>query len=335
MSEHNFLISIIIPTRGNRPALLKRAVDSALSGHKPGEVEVIVIPNGPTRQWQHATNDLGMMPGVRVQPINDANVCAARNHGLSIANGELVRFLDDDDFLVPEIALRQYRQLLDSDADVSSYAVRIEDEFAHIHSTLLQPDTPDFVSGQLGPSRLQIPLAHVYRKSFIENLRWNEKYSVSEDILWLHTVASKCQVRWLKSPDIVGVWYQHKGSRLSYNYAAHKPYKITAESIIDTFENLSRQICINDIRRNAAAAGLWSCIHTAFYLHPLYWHSVARYALALDPDSHPDIDLYRLQKRHRPNPLLMEWLVLPKRFLNNFVRNLRSRFIGRDHVRQL
>jgi len=38
--------SVIIPTV-NRPHYLPRAVESALSGIKPGEVEVIVVPNGP------------------------------------------------------------------------------------------------------------------------------------------------------------------------------------------------------------------------------------------------------------------------------------------------
>ena len=166
------------------------------------------------------------MHGVCIQPINDANVSAARNHGMSIAGGELVRFLDDDDFLIPDIAVKQCKELQDSDADVSSYAIRIEDESRNVYSTLTQPVTPDFVSGQLSESRIQIPLAHVYRKDLIQKIRWNEKYSVSEDILWLHTVSQQCRINWLKSDDVVGVWYQHAGSRLSYAFLRMNPTKL-------------------------------------------------------------------------------------------------------------
>lgn len=38
------LISAVIPT-ANRPRYLPRAVDSALAGMNPGDVEVLVIPN--------------------------------------------------------------------------------------------------------------------------------------------------------------------------------------------------------------------------------------------------------------------------------------------------
>jgi len=105
--EQRYLVSVIIPTSGSRPALLKRAVESALAGHKADAVEVIVVPNGSNHNWRGAIDGLKPSRQVYVAPLDKANVSAARNYGLSIARGELVRFLDDDDYLIPDVAVKQ------------------------------------------------------------------------------------------------------------------------------------------------------------------------------------------------------------------------------------
>jgi len=312
-----------------------RAIESALSDFQCDEVEVLVIPNGSRDRWHQAIDSLPNYQNVHVYPIETANVCSARNYGLSKATGKFVRFLDDDDFLIPKIAVKQCKELWTSNADVSSYAVRIEDENNCTCATIAQPVTSDFVLSQLGPYRNQMTMSHIYRHSIIKNLKWNEKYNVSEDIVWLLSLAESQEVSWLKGDEIVGVWYQHTGPRLSYTKAANEPHKITAESILNAIEMLSRQGRINTGRKNAAAAGLWACIHKAFYFDPLYWHRVAMRALILDPDSHPDLNIYHSHLCNRLNPLLIEWLMLPKRTFNNLVRQLCGYLFGWDYVRRL
>ncbi len=107
------LVSIIIPTH-NRPHFLPRAVDSALAGMPAGEVEVIVVPNGPDESWKQSLLPYKHNSSVRVIPITAANANIARNTGLAAANGEFVRFLDDDDYLIPEGAVKQYALIKES-----------------------------------------------------------------------------------------------------------------------------------------------------------------------------------------------------------------------------
>jgi len=315
--------------------MLVRAVQTALEGFNLGEAEVIIVPNGRESQWREAVAKVEGLPDVHIYPITQASANAARNYGLACAKGSLVRFLDDDDFLIPEVAVKQCRELLALEADVSSYAIRIEDEDGKHCSMLIQPDTDDFMAAQLSPLRLPLPHPHVYKRSLIANLLWNEQYVVAEDIAWLHTIAHQTELDWVRSDDVVGVWYQHKGERLSYAYAAHEPNRITATSILDTIEKLQQQGRMNEQRWHAAVEGLWTCIHRGFYLQPLHWHKIAKIVLGIDPASKPHEALFSSFPFKYISPLIIEWLMLPKRYLNHRVRMLKGRLFGWGYTRNL
>lgn len=91
------LISIIIPTH-NRPHLLPRAVESALN-QTYQDLEVIVVDDAST---DRAT--LPEDPRLRVIFL-DKNVggAGARNVGTKAALGRWVTYLDDDDYLLPQM----------------------------------------------------------------------------------------------------------------------------------------------------------------------------------------------------------------------------------------
>jgi GT2 family glycosyltransferase len=80
-------LSCVILTMGNRPAELKRAIDSVLAFET--EIELVVVGNG--------TEVPGLPDGVRtvVLPEN-VGVAAGRNAGVDACTGDVVLFLDDD-----------------------------------------------------------------------------------------------------------------------------------------------------------------------------------------------------------------------------------------------
>ncbi|WP_371803553.1 glycosyltransferase family 2 protein [Candidatus Lokiarchaeum ossiferum] len=101
------LTSVIIPTH-NRPYTLKRAIKSVLSQTYPN-IEVIVIND-------HSSSDLSEIS----RSMNDERVNfydlegkkgaqAARNLGISIAKGEFIAFLDDDDEFYPTKLMKQFQ----------------------------------------------------------------------------------------------------------------------------------------------------------------------------------------------------------------------------------
>src|SRR5690348_7668220 len=96
------LVSVIVPTR-RRPKFLPIAVRSALEG-MGNEVEVIVVPNGDDDSWKQSMAAFNADGRVRIRSIAEADANLARNHGMSMARGKYLRFLDDDDYLLPAAA---------------------------------------------------------------------------------------------------------------------------------------------------------------------------------------------------------------------------------------
>ena len=90
-------ISVVIPTR-NRAAHLKRVVDNLLQDEYPHK-EIIVCDGASTDE----TVDLLKSYGNRVRWISepDEGEYEARNKGLRMARGDVIKYMSDDDVLLP------------------------------------------------------------------------------------------------------------------------------------------------------------------------------------------------------------------------------------------
>jgi glycosyltransferase involved in cell wall biosynthesis len=309
------IVSIVIPT-ANRPRHLPRAIDSALAGMHFNEVEVIVIPNGPDKSWKKSLSKYASHPSVKVFPISIAHANVARNHGMSLAAGKYIRFLDDDDFLYPEGARKQYELLEQSDGDVCSGAFDMLSHRKEILSTIKQMKTDDLVEGVLGRRGMWQPTPHVFRRSALDGLHWDETLSFCQDFDWMLRLSLKAGVVWVSCDWVVGAWCRHLESRISLRYQTEGKARLMAEKVLSAVSALELQGSANQRRRDAAAVCLWNCVHDALCFSPLYWTKVARKAQALSPESRPRIPLYTnpLMLKFLPNPLIWEWVMVPKRY---------------------
>jgi len=98
------LISAIIPTY-NRSKLLPRALDSIFAQTRPVD-EVIVVDDGSTDDTADMMAGY-VARGVRYVRKENGGASSARNHGLELARGTLIAFLDSDDEWRPEKTARQ------------------------------------------------------------------------------------------------------------------------------------------------------------------------------------------------------------------------------------
>ena len=93
------LLSIVIPWHRNLEDL-SAAVESVLA-QDWAELELIVVANGVDDPAFAAVQAMSDDPRLRIERLAGPGAAQARNHGMSVARGELVFFLDADDVFLP------------------------------------------------------------------------------------------------------------------------------------------------------------------------------------------------------------------------------------------
>ena len=177
--------SIIIPCY-NAGAWLGETLDSALAQTWPDK-EIIVVNDGSTDASLKLARSFESR-GVRVLDQPNQGASAARNHGLRVARGELIQFLDADDLLSPEkiacqVELLRARpvgtvasctwgrfQVGPSDAQFTDQAV--ERDFTPLDFLILAGHT----GAMMHPSAWLVPRAVVERAG-----PWDETLSLNDD----------------------------------------------------------------------------------------------------------------------------------------------------------
>lgn len=113
------MISVIIPTY-NRRSYLKQALDSVLVQTSPCN-EVIIVDDGSvdgTGEFVSAYSSKTPHP-LRYFYQDNKGAAAARNLGISVAEGDILCFLDSDDYFLPEKIEMQKKVLEEIGALVS------------------------------------------------------------------------------------------------------------------------------------------------------------------------------------------------------------------------
>ena len=110
-------ISVIIPVY-NTEAHLNACLDGVLSQNIPN-LEVICVDDGSTDRSLEVLREYAARdPRVVVLTQKNSFAGVARNHGLEVARGEYVAFLDSDDQFLPGALEGLYAQAKEHDLDV-------------------------------------------------------------------------------------------------------------------------------------------------------------------------------------------------------------------------
>jgi len=307
------LLSVVIPTC-KRPVHLARAITSALNAAPDQLVEIIVVPNGPDLTWKPVAAAFSADRRVAWHPITRGNANAARNRGLALARGTYIRFLDDDDALQGEGAERQCRLIEATGADACSAPIEAVDDQERAFETLYQPDTPDFIAGAMSAKRMHQVTAHLFRTSAVRAVQWDDALSYSQDNDWIFRLCANAELSWVKSQSICGQWTRHTSERISTTAPIHLRKMVVAERLIALTKALDHRRALTDSRREAAALGLWDCVHQALFSAPRYWSGIAQIADQLHPGSKPELPMHNAGLSLLGlSPIAIEWLVAPKR----------------------
>ncbi|TBR40142.1 MULTISPECIES: glycosyltransferase family 2 protein [Dyella] len=329
---HPPLVSVVIPTH-RRAELLSRAIQSSIDTYGDA-TEVIVVPNGPDSDWLRVAATYEEDIRVVFSPLAEANGNAARNHGLTMAQGKYVRFLDDDDFLLPAAA-EQLKALEDSQADMSSGVVALIDELQRPLGHAATAGSTDFVCASVRHSGFQLPVGNLFLRSALGNVTWDPAVRRGQDYAWMVSLAMHREWKWVHLNQPVGVWFQHSQERVSPTSAMRSRDRSTVDLLIELSDRLEATGRMEGARKEAIASAIWHFVHRGFPYAPLHWAGVAGEARRLEPGSRPAAAHFHLPVvRHIP-PLVIEWLLLPARRAVTFWRDLRRRLVGDDYRRKI
>lgn len=115
-------VSIIIPCY-NSEKYVGRSIESAIDqDYKPKEV--IVIDDGSTDKSQNIIRSFE--PYIKWGHQKNGGAPKARNHGLSVASGEFVKFLDADDLLVEGAIEKQVRHTKETEENTIVYGSEMQ-----------------------------------------------------------------------------------------------------------------------------------------------------------------------------------------------------------------
>lgn len=211
-------VSVIIPNY-NYSQYLREAIDSVLA-QTVVDIEIIVVDDGSTDSSKEILDSYGE----RIRAVFQQNqgVSAARNHGVSLSQGEFVAFLDADDAWLPGKIERQldlfdgdphlglvHVGVVDIDGDGKEIREHIDGREGSVSEDLLYFDMSVILGGGSG---LMVP-----RRIFDEAGGFDAKLSTSADWDMFYQICRRYRVGFV--PEVL-LKYRVHSSNMHGNIAA-------------------------------------------------------------------------------------------------------------------
>lgn len=191
-NEKDPLISVIIPIY-NAEKYIEECIESVLQ-QSYINIEIILIDDGSVdRSGEICDYYQNKYENIIVQHNRNQGPAASRRNGIKIAQGDLVFFLDADDWLEKETLSTLYGQMKLRNADVVTCAYvdvynngkRVEKQ--PFQEEIIECDSFEKSVYQIHATRyLQTgPVAKLYKKELFENVDFREHITIGEDYTML------------------------------------------------------------------------------------------------------------------------------------------------------
>lgn len=191
-------VSVIIPFY-NRMRWVADAVRSVLA-QTYRNFEIILVDDG-------STEDITSCVDIRNQQIQylrqeNKGPAAARNLGISVANGAFISFLDSDDIFLPDKLEKQVACMLNAPEALMSHTSY---ELIDVNKNLLGVVNSSRFAGHVYPAILlgcpiATPTVMIRREAFCNGLRFKEDMRIAEDILLWSEIAQRSPILGIDEP---------------------------------------------------------------------------------------------------------------------------------------
>ena len=193
----DLLISVIVPIY-NVEKYLDRCVDSIVN-QTYRNLEIILVDDGSPDNCPQLCNEWAKKDN-RIKVVHKANggLSDARNAGLVVSTGELILFIDSDDWIELDTFDKMLNRMIDDDSDVVSSGVKwVTEEGELLNDVSVQWD--DVIETHSAMSEIIVDgklKQHVwnklYKRALIEDIPF-EKGKCHEDVFWSYQVFTRAK----------------------------------------------------------------------------------------------------------------------------------------------
>lgn len=167
--------SIIIPAY-NAQSYIERAIESALR-QTYDDIEIIIINDGSTDKTSEIIEEYSQKhTNIKVISTDNGGVSRARNIGIDNSSGEYIVFLDADDELLPYSVENMVECLIEADADIVNPAKLLK-----TNSRIYQMSGESYLINCINDHPIGYSIRKLYKRSFIEDIRFTEGKAIHED----------------------------------------------------------------------------------------------------------------------------------------------------------
>jgi glycosyltransferase involved in cell wall biosynthesis len=206
------LVSVIIPVY-NGDRYIAQAVESVLSQTFNG-YELIVVDDGSTDSTQAILQQYGDCLRYCYQP--NQGVAVARNHGIKLAQGNLVAFLDADDFFLPHKLAAQSAVFAAQPSLGMLHSGWQRVDAAGDRLSVVEPwhKIPELTLEAWLRWKPVLPSAMMFRRTWLEQVGgFDSRFPPAEDTeLVLRLALRGCQATWLRQVTVC--YRQHDQSAM-------------------------------------------------------------------------------------------------------------------------
>ncbi len=200
------LVSIVLPFF-NEISCVVRAIES-VQAQTCDQWELIIIDDGSTEDTSAVSAAVLSDARIRLAWQPNAGAASARNHGISLAKGTYIAFLDADDLFLPQKIQRQLDLMQDHGTVFSHTSYHVSFPERHERLAVLRSGK---ASGQLYPSilsRCQIatPTVMMHRSLIARGFQFPANTHLGEDVLSWIWVAQRHEVLGIDEPLTVVEW---------------------------------------------------------------------------------------------------------------------------------
>lgn len=227
----NEKISVIVPVY-NAEKYLEKCVKSILN-QTYSNFEILLINDGSTDNSDIICDKIKNLDDrIKVFHRENSGVSATRNFGLENSTGNLITFIDSDDFIKEDMLEILYNNLEKFNADISiGKVVDTFDEnyiFKEIQESVYNWDNENAMKEILKAKKTSFfPVAKLFRKNLFEKIKFNDNYKLAEDALLITEILLSKKLNVVCSNREVYAYLHHKNSATT---------NIVKDSVFDTIK---------------------------------------------------------------------------------------------------